>query len=81
MAKTRLISILDAATALGYKVTGKLTPELRMLDCLRYLEKYSLTKIFPDPAFIDPSTKKPLPFALKQSEVNKLVKKKDSSPE
>ncbi len=76
MSKAKLVSIIDAAHALGYNPTGnKLSAELRMLAAIRYLSQFKLTKIEPDPAFFDQATGKSLPFAIKKSEVKKLIKK------
>ncbi len=80
MPKAKLMSVEDAAHALGYRITGKLSPELRMAAALKYLEDYKLTKVKPDPAFINKATGKAYPHAIKATEVAKLIKKNDDEP-
>ncbi len=79
MSKAKLVNILDAARALGWNPKGKLGTKLRIEAAIAYLSQYKLTQVELDPAYIDAPTKTPLPFAIKQSELNKLVKNNSSS--
>ena len=77
MARLNKLSIIDTALALGWKPSAKLTTELTLVIAEKYLEKYNLTKVELDRAFINPD-KSINKHCYKETEIKNILKDKEN---